>query len=63
MNDLNSLATEWKRGKIKELLNQCTEAQVFRFNQMYRSVDLIPDSKMARAYDQCYRTVKANNKK
>ena len=63
MNDINAEATEWKREKIRALLSQCTEPQINLFNRMYKSIDLIPDSKMARAYDQCYRTVEANKKK
>lgn len=60
MQSLNKQTTEFKREKIRELLNQCTEAQIGMFNRMYGSIDTIPNEKMDRAYDQCLRTIEKN---
>lgn len=62
MKSLSKQATEFKREKIRELLNQCTEPQKDIFNRMYKSIDAIPESKMDNAYDQCCRTLEKNKK-
>jgi len=53
MNTLEELG----RSKIKELLSQCTEAQIHLFNRMYVSTDKIPLEDMSRALQQIERTL------
>jgi hypothetical protein len=60
MDKLGEMAADFKRNKIRELLDQCTYAQVDLFNRMYRSIDDIQDEKMDRAYDQCLATIEKN---
>lgn len=57
MGTLNDKAREFKREQLREVLSQCTEAEVNVFNQMYVSIDKIPDSKMDWAYQQCLNTL------
>ena len=52
----------FKREKLIELLNQCTEKQQAFFDRMYGSRDTIPSGKINWAIEQCERTI-ANNKK
>jgi len=62
MSILNNEVIKFKRAKIRELLDQCTESQISMFNRMYGSIDLIPEPKMDRAYDQCLKTIQKNSK-
>ncbi|WP_020469661.1 hypothetical protein [Zavarzinella formosa] len=55
--------TDFKRQMLRDFLAQCTEPQVSLFNQMYVSVEVIPESKMDWAIQQCERTVIKNQKK
>lgn len=54
---------DYKRNMLRELLDQCTEKQIDFFNRMYGSVDLIPEDKMKRAYEQCKDTLIKNKKR
>jgi hypothetical protein len=63
MGDLNNKATEFKREQLRGVLNQCTPEQIAFFNRMYKSIDLIPEEKMDRAYEQCIATIEKNRKK
>ena len=51
------------RDHLRKLLSQCTDKQVDIFNRMYKSVDVIPFSKIDWAIQQCERTIVNNNKK
>jgi hypothetical protein len=57
MGILNDKAREFKREQLRELLKQCTEGEIAVFNQMYVSIDKIPDNKMDHAYQQCLNTL------
>jgi len=61
MNSAKEQVTEWKREKLRELLSQCTDAQIGIFNRMYKSIDAITNDKMDWAMEQCLRTVEKNN--
>jgi hypothetical protein len=57
MGILNDKANKFKREQLRELLNQCTQEEIAVFNQMYVSIDKIPDNKMDHAYQQCLNTI------
>lgn len=59
-DSLTSATIETKRGLIRDLLEQCTDAQIGMFRRMYGSIDAIPEDKMRWAYSQCARTVDTN---
>ena len=49
------------RGKLKELLSQCTEKQQAFFDRMYRCpVDEFPMDKIDHAIWQCENTIRKN---
>lgn len=51
------------RDHLKSLLAQCKPEQVSFFNQMYKSADEIPYSKIDWAISQCERTIEKNKQK
>lgn len=50
-------------GKLKTLLDQCTEKQIELFNRMYGSINDIPADKIPHAIFQCEETIKKNQKR
>ena len=51
---------ENERQALRNLLSQCTNAQVNIFNRMYKSVEEIPEEKISWAFKQCERTINQN---
>lgn len=51
---------EATREALKDLLSQCTDAQVNFFNRMYKSIEEIPENKISWAMKQCERTININ---
>lgn len=49
-----------KREMIKNLLQECNEAQIDVFKRMYGSVEEIPPKKLDHAMSQCQNTVHKN---
>ena len=62
MNEFKLKVIEYKRGLVKELLDQCTDKQQLLFNRMYKNIDEIKEEKMGIVYDQCKKTVEKNKK-
>jgi len=60
---LKDKTTKFKRRQLKKVLSKCTEEQIAFFNRLYGSIDIIPEEKMNRAYEQCVATIKKNRKK
>ena len=54
---LNTQARLWKRQKLNEVLNLCTEREIDLFNKMYKSIEAITEDKINTAYDQIMRTL------
>ena len=61
--ELDIKALAFKRGILKEKLQQCTEPQVQFFNRLYISIEKIPEKKMDWAYKQILKTLELNRKK
>lgn len=54
--------TEKGRDILREMLSKCSEAQVDRFNRMYKSVDKIKLDKIPWAIVQCSKTIEMNER-
>jgi len=54
---------DFKRLKLRDLLDECNSAQVHLFNRMYGSLDTISEDKIPWAIEQVVRTVNENRKK
>jgi len=57
MEKLNDIATEYKRGILREKLKECTPTQIDLFNKMYVSIDKIEEKNMDWAYQQIMNTI------
>ncbi len=64
-HDFDVMVENVGRKAVRELLEQCTEAQQAFFKRLHsgKSIDEIPESKLRNAYDLCKRTLEKNTKK
>lgn len=63
IGEFNAKSTEFKRGLVRELLDQCTEPQRDLFNRAYGGIEILKDDQMHGAYYLCERTLQKNMEK
>ena len=61
--NLKKEITDENRKELRKQLEKCTVGQIGRFNQMYGSIDTIPDDKVLNAILQVNASIKHNIKK